>query len=71
MNITYESVQKAVGKERVDEVSHEICRIHGGIGLHDFKVQVGGIDISGCSEADQTKIKAMLKKEEPKKDGAK
>lgn len=66
--ITYDSVIAKVGKDRADEVMHEICLIHGGASLGDVKPMMGGLDVSALSESDIAKIQALLT-EKPKKDG--
>lgn len=65
--VTYEKVKQVHG-DNADAVAAEICGIHKGLGLTDFLTHTSGIDISGCSEADQAKIKGLLTKKNDKKE---
>lgn len=66
--INYDKVQSVHG-DKADSVAEALCKIHGGMALKDFKEHRGGMDISGCSEADKAKIADLMKKETKKKEG--
>jgi hypothetical protein len=66
MNIKYQDVEKVHGAN-APVIADKICVIHGGMSLFDFKSHRGGLDCSGCSDADKAKIAALMKAEEPKK----
>lgn len=66
--VTYEQLKQECGN-RADDVAAKICAIHGGLGLMDFKVHRGGLDISGCSKENQAKIAALIGQKSEQKEG--
>ncbi len=66
--ISYQSLLAEHGPA-ADSIGEQICAIHGGMGFFDFKTHKAGIDISGCSEANQAKIKALVSKKVETKEG--
>lgn len=76
MAIKFSELAETHGDAKARQIGEVICSLHGGMGLQDFMSHRGGIDISGCKEADQVKIANLIKAEgkkadEPKQEGAK
>lgn len=75
MAIKFSDLVETHGEPKARQIGEVICGLHGGMGLTDFMSHRGGIDVSGCSDADQKKIENLIASSNipttPKKDGDK
>lgn len=60
MAIKFSELVETHGEPKARQIGDAICKMHGGMGLTDFMSHHGGIDVSGCSDADQKKIENLI-----------